>query len=664
MAATSPPQTDAGQALLKDVTLAEQQVQVDRSAEQFNLALDMDAGLAREIGKEIKSSYESDEDSRAQWLDMHTFWMSLYNQQDYAENMDAERDWGATESIPILTEACNQFQSRTYKAFFPNANFISAIPTRASKDAIQMQLLRDRAKRIGLHMSWQLSTQNRKYKREKNALFLGVAIHGSFFTKTYFDAVRTKRARVDNIRPTDLVVDYHCGPIDIDEVRRKTHIIYSTVGETQQLVNKNWFVDVAMPDDGTKSQYNTEVDQIQGIQQGYNKLKKDRAATLLEQHFFLDINDDGNFLPYIGTIDLVSGRLLRLTIGYEADPLGKPLRDYEQKQFFTHYKFMEDPDGFYGNGLGHLLGDLNSAINISTRQIIDAATLSTTGNSSGFISERIALDQGDEMNMVLGQLRKVPATVEDLTKAIMLMKFPGPNQSQIEFLTKFLDPRAQRLGSTTEATTGAIDTNRQPTTVLAQIEQSLEMFSSVQMGLAESMTDELQKIYHVNEKFLPLVEYFTVNDAPDAVTRSDYAPDMLVRPVFDPKNSTRAQKVAKAQAELQATLQNPLSPTRPQVYDIAFRRYLEALDTENIDELVPSTPVEMLANAFNQLQLQKSGAINESQGSGPAPVGNPASPMAGGENNGLGIPGNGQALPEMAAIPGGGFGEGQISSQR
>lgn len=664
MAAQQPPQTDAGQALLKDVTLAEQQVQVDRSAEQYNLAGDMDDGLAREIGKEIKTTYNSDEDSRASWLDKHTFWMSLYNQQDYAENMDSERDWGATESIPILTEACNQFQSRTYKAFFPNANFVSAIPTRASKDPVQMQLLRERAKRIGLHMAWQLSTQNRRYKRDKNGLFLGVAIHGSFFTKTYFDAVKTKRARVDNVRPTDLVVDYHCGPIDIEDVRRKTHIIYTSVGETQQLMNKNWFVDTAKPDDGSKSQYNTEVDQIQGIQQGYNKLRKDQSATLLEQHFFLDINDDGNFLPYIGTIDLTSGRLLRLVIGYEADPLGKPLKDYEQKQFFTHYKFMEDPDGFYGNGLGHLLGDLNSAINISSRQIIDAATLSTTGNSSGFISERIALDQGDEMNMVLGQLRKVPATVEDLTKAIMLMKFPGPNQSQIEFLTKFLDPRAQRLGSTTEATTGAIDTNRQPTTVLAQIEQSLEMFSSVQMGLAESMTDELQKIYHVNEKFLPLVEYFTVNDAPDAVTRADYAPDMLVRPVFDPKNATRAQKVAKAQAEIESTYRNPLSQTRPWVYDIAERRYLEALDTENIDELVPPTPVEQLANAFAQLQLQKSGAINEQQGSGPTAISGPATPMAGGEDNAMGLQGSGQAIPEMAAIPGGGFGEGTVASQR
>jgi chaperonin GroES len=655
LAASSPPKTEAGQTLLRDVTLAEQQVQVDRGSENYNLAEGMNLGLQKEIAKEIKQGYDSDEDSRAGWLDMHTFWMLLYNQQDYAQNQDPERDWGSTESIPVLTEACNQFQARTQKAFFPNAEFVAAVPTRYTKDPVQAELLKRRAQRIGRHMSWQLSTQNRKFKRDKNALFLGVACHGSFFTKTYFDAIRKMRTCVDNVRPTDLVVDYNCGPIDIEDVRRKTHVIYTTVGETQSLMNKMWFVDEAKGDSGSKNQYNVEVDTVQGLTGGYNKMRRDQSATLLEQHFYLDLGDTGEFLPYIGTIDLTSQRLLRLVIGYEADPMGKPLKDYEQTQYFTHYKFMENPDGFYGFGLGHMLGELNSAINIGVRQVLDAATLSTAGNASGFISERIALDEGDEFDLTLGKFRKVPAIVDDLNKSIMTMKFPGPNESQIKIL-EWLDQRAQRLGSTTEATTGSIDTNRQPTTVLAQIEQSLELFSSVQMGLAESMTDELQKIYRNNQKYLPLVEYFVVNDAPDSVTRADYAPDMLVKPIFDPKFSTRAQKVAKAQAELQATMQNPLSQTRPWVFDIAFRRYLEALDSENIDELVPPTPVEMLADAYQQLQLQAAGPEGSPvSGNSAAPKPGAASPMAGGQANGMGDGADLQAVPEMASIQGGGL---------
>ena len=81
-----------------------------------------------------------------------------------------------------------------------------------------------------------------------------------------------------------------------------------------------------------------------------------------------------------------------------------------------------------------------------------------------------------------------------------------------------------------------------------------------------------------------------VNGAPEAITRADYAGDMLIQPVFDPKYATQAQKVARAQSELQATMQNPVNQTRPQVYDEAYRRYFEALEVEDIDALIPPQP--------------------------------------------------------------------------
>lgn len=581
---------------------------------------------------------------------MHTFWLSLYMQQDYAETSSDERSWGATESIPILTEACNQFQARTSKIFFPRPEFVSAIPVQHTKDPVKAEVMRQRADRVGRHMSWQLGFQNKKYRRDKNALFLGTAVHGSFFTKTYFDAVKTKRARIDNVRPTDFLVNYTVGPVDIDDVRRKTHIIYSTVGDTQRLANQDYLVEAAKSSQTSgQNAYNTRVDETQGLTPGHRTLRRDEPTTLYEQHFYLDINEDGNFLPYIGTIDYDSGKLLRLTIGYEAKPDGTPIKDYEQIQYFTHYKFAENPDGFYGLGLGHMIGDLNSAVNIIYRQAIDAGTLANDGNSSGFISERIALDQGDEMSLTLGKFKKVPAQVDDLSKAIMQMKFPGPSEAMVK-LGEYLDTRAQRLGATNEATTGASTRAEQPTTLLAQIEQSLELFSSVQMNLADSLGDELTKIARINRKYLPLVEYYAINDVTDAVTRSDYADDMLIQPIFDPKFSTRAQKVAKAQAEVQATMQNPLSQTRPQVYDIAFRRYLEALDTENVDELIPPTPIEMIVDATQAQQAATGGQAN----TGTPAIGGQSPAMAAGQDNGMGDTAPAAPVPGAAPVMGGG----------
>lgn len=588
MVAQDPPQTDEGQQLLQQLTDAEQQEVILNAAETYNLAQDLDDNLCAEVGQETHTGWKDDEQSRAEWLEQHTFWLSLYMQQDYAENSDAERSWGATESMPILAEACDQFQTRTYKSFFPNDTFVSAVPMRRTTQ--NRDELEDRAQRIGHHMSYQLGFKDRSYKQDKDALFLGTAVHGSFFTKTYFDE-KKKRPKILNVRPTDLVVNYTVGPARLEDLRRKTHIIYTTVGETQDLVNKGYFTQAAMPaETATDSIYNIKVDESQGLARPSNsRLRRDRPAVLLEQQLYLDIDDSGFYKPYISTTCAASRKLLRLAIDYEADPMGQPTKDYEQIQRLTHYKFKENPDGFYGLGLGHSIGDMNSAVNIMLRQTMDAATLANDGNMSGFISERLGLD-GEEIRMVLGKLIKIPDTIGDFQNSIMMMKFPGPNDALMKVM-ELLDSRAQRLGATTEAITGTPDAQTiSPTTYLAEIEQAMETFSSVQMRLANSLSEELQKIYRLNQRYLPLVDYYTVNDAPQMITRSDYQDDMLIQPIFDPKFATQAQKVARAQAELQATIQNPNSQQRPQVFDEAYKRYFKALDVDNVEALIPPPP--------------------------------------------------------------------------
>lgn len=600
-AAQNPPQSDEGKQLLSGITDAEQQVNIQKASEFYNIAQDLDPSKAMQIGKEVKKGYEDDDSTRSEWLDMHEAWLRLYNQTDYAINSDNERDWGATESVPLLTEACDQFSSRTYKAFFPNETFVSAIILRHSANPQERQMLEDRADRIGRHMSWQLGVQNQDYKRDKRALFLAAAVHGSMFTKTYFDAYEKKRCCIDNIRPTDLVISYNCGPIRIQNVRRKSHIIRTTVGKTQTLMNKGYLLSAAMPDSGdSDTSYDIAVDEAQGLDPGTVTIRRDVQTTIVEQQFYLDIDDTGNFLPYLGTIDLRSGKLLRLTIDYEADPQGNPIKDYEQQQIYTHYKFMENPDGFYGYGLGAKIGDLNTAVSIAMRQMLDAATLANDGNNSGFISTRLCQDGEDEVTMTLGKFKKVPDTTEDISKGIIPMKYAGPSESLFK-LMEFLDGRAQRMAGTTEATTGDIQKNMQPTTVLAQIEQGLEMFSSVQMGMADDFGDELNKIYKINQKHMPFVEYFNINEVPEAITRTDYQDDMAIQPIFDPKYSTQMQKNARAQAVAQIVEQNPVLSQQPNIQiEIAKRQFL-AMDVDNIDALLPQPPPPP-ANIDNQLE--------------------------------------------------------------
>lgn len=588
-AAEAPPQTDEGQQFLDQFTSAEQAVRLKKASNYYNIAQDLDDDQKTKIGQEIKKGFQDDDQSRADWLEMHEFWLRLYMQTDSAIAQDSERSWGATESIPILTEACDQFQGRSYKAFFPNETFISAVPVSHTKDPQKRKMNEERAERIGRHLSWQLGIKNKNYKKDKNALFLGVAVHGSFFTKTYFNTYKNMVC-IDNVRPTDLVINYNVGPKRIEEVLRKSHIIYTTVGETENLVQKGYFSEAAKGSYGQgDTSYNEAVDESQGLIKGANLIKRDKDAVLVEQQFYYDIDESGQYLPYLGTIDLASGRLLRLTIDYAADPMGNPTDDHAQIQYYTHYKFAENPDGFYGLGLGQKIGDLNSAVNIGMRQMLDAATLANDGNNSGYISERLCMDGEEEVSLTLGKLKKIPDTTGDLAQGIMMMKFPGPSESLMKMI-EFMDMRAQRMASTTEATTGSIGKNQQPTTVLAQIEQAMEMFSSAQMGLSDDLGDELDKVYKLNQQHLPLIEYFTINDIPEQITRMDLTDDMMIQPIFDPKYATQMQKVQRAQAIGQIVMNNPLTQTRPQVMDLLCKIQLEALDADDIEALVPEPP--------------------------------------------------------------------------
>ena len=121
-------------------------VQMVLPVEETNLAEELDEEELKKIARTVIEDYESDLKSRDQWEETNSKHLKLYYQSDAAENPPWE---GASdESLPVLTEAVNQFQSRTYSAFFPNRYFIDAIPAGKNNPGA-----RERAERIAAHMN-------------------------------------------------------------------------------------------------------------------------------------------------------------------------------------------------------------------------------------------------------------------------------------------------------------------------------------------------------------------------------------------------------------------------------------------------------------------------------------------------------------------------------
>ena len=155
------------------------------SAFLVNVAEGLGAEERREIAHICIEDFKQDRLSRSGWDSMHADWVAVYNQQDAPIN----RPWegSSAESLGILTEACNSFQARAYKSFFPSRMPVAAIPV-----GPQSEETANRAKRVGQYLQWCLFVKEQSYKEDKAAMLLRVAVHGSDFTKTYFDPVMNR----------------------------------------------------------------------------------------------------------------------------------------------------------------------------------------------------------------------------------------------------------------------------------------------------------------------------------------------------------------------------------------------------------------------------------------------------------------------------------------
>ena len=574
-----------------------------------NIADSLSEQERESIAQVCLEDFRSDMESRSEWDAMHADWVAVYNQQDAPIN----RPWpnSSDESLGLLTEACNSFQSRAYKAFFASRMPVAAISTNPSVPGSS-----ERAKRVSQFLQWSLFFKDQTYKEDKSAMLLRVAVHGSDFTKTYFDPVMNKIV-TRAVRAEDLYVPYHIGPINIEDVHRKTELIHINLNEGRIRASEGYFL--VPPEPMMIGQLSSPIQEQNDRDNGIHAsaTQSEDMAQIIEQHCHLDLDGDGIAEPYKIWIDVTSEKLLRIEVRYEVDQTGRPLNGRLPIEEYTHYRFLVNPDGFYGYGLGFLLGKTNIAVNKLLRQFIDATTLSIHGNMSGFISEALNISKGP-VKIELGSLKTVSASTDDIQKGIKTLSFPAPPPTLMQAISQ-LETRAQRIGATTDAAAGDINKVFQPTTMQTMVEQSLVMFTSVQEFLLHSWSKELNKIYRLHGIYFRGIESFisVTPEGPEemVVTEQDFMDDMLIMPVADPRMMNQQSRVQKAQFLFEFAKNNPLVANNPEVLLAVSRRLLEEMEIDGIDSILPRSvdqlpepapdPKAMAEQAKVQVEQQK-----------------------------------------------------------
>jgi chaperonin GroES len=323
---------------------------------------------------------------------------------------------------------------------------------------------------------------------------------------------------------------------------------------------------------------------------------KQKPRIILEQHRFEDLDGDGTAEPYIITVDKETAEILRIEANFDREAAMNPGSIKKRCIYYVKYGFFPNPNGsFYPIGFGHLLDQIEHVINSLINQMLDAGTAQIAGG--GFVASGLRLQgrSGGSMRFKPGEYKTVDATGGQLRDGIYERTFP--NVSPVTFqLLDMMMMAAKDITSVKDVITGDASNNGQVGTTLALIEQSLAQFSAVYKRVYRSLKTEFQMLYDYCGKWggPPMAEdYANVLDDMAADFEKDFnGKDFDIRPISDPTNVTKAQKLGQAQFLL------GLRGAGLDDMEI-HRRALEAADIEEVDKFFPKQqgpdPMQMLA---------------------------------------------------------------------
>lgn len=591
---------------------------IDLALSQANVANGLDEDKRQKIADEVIQMYEMDEVSREQWIQQNDDWMKLALQ--IVEKKTFPWPDASNVKYPLLTVASLQFASRAYPALVNSKDIVKAKAFGPDPDG----QLAAQSEKISKHMSYQLMYEVLGWEEDMDKLCYILPIIGTCFKKVYYDPT-TEQNCSELVLPKDLVVNYWAKDL---ATARKTHKLYYTANRIQELISAEYYLDVKeTKDPGHMIPTNTAVTQteFQGMR-GDDKLV---PRLVLEQHTWLDLDEDGYAEPYIVTVDKESGKLLRIGARFRSKDINRradKLVSITPCEYFVKYTFLPNPDGgFYGAGFGLLLGGINEALNTLINQLIDAGTLSNL--QAGFMSKGIRINKG-AMKIGPGEWIPVNNFGDDLRKGIFPLPVKEPSAVLFNLLG-ILASTGKEIASVSEVFTGKFPGQNTPaSTTSAVIEEGMKVFTSIHKRIHATVGQEFRLFYKNNQVYMPQRVEFTLPVAGTDATKNyvvrqeDYSGMPLqgeskqgqafVSVILgsDPSMINDSQKVLKVQQlmEIQGNLGtlNPMEITK-----VA----MDTIDIENKQALMtpppPSTPPDIALKQAELEELKRSNQAKE-----------------------------------------------------
>jgi hypothetical protein len=564
-----------GGAIVQAIRDGEMEIPDEAIPFDANLAEILDDGTLGELSSELRASYNEDLDSRDEWEETYVKGLDLLGLKTEERTTPFEGASGITH--PMISESVTQFQAQAYKELLPAGG-----PVRTNVLGLQNAEREEQANRVKDFMNYQITEVMEEYDPDMDQMLFYLPLSGSTFKKVYFDQTR-QRAVAKFIPAQDLVVPYSAS--DLATSTRVTHVLRMDENDVRKMQVAQVYrdVDLQTSSDTEEDPVKQKVNELEGISKNYS----DDVLTILEMHVELDLErfedldpetgePTGIRLPYVVTIDESSGKVLAIRRNYDmTDPLKR------KRQYFVHYKFMPGL-GFYGFGLVHMIGGLGRAATSLLRQLIDAGTLANL--PAGFKARGVRVRNSDEP-LQPGEFRDIDAPGGSIRDAIVPLPYKEPSATLAQLLGGLVND-GRRFVALADQQMSDMNQETPVGTTVAMLERGMKVMSAIHKRMHYAQKTEFRLLARIFAENLPPMYPYEVAGAPQQVKMQDFDARIDVLPVSDPNIFSMSQRVTLAQTQLQ------LAQSNPQMHNLhaAYRRMYQALEVQNIDEILPPPP--------------------------------------------------------------------------
>lgn len=527
--------------------------------ESTNIAEKLEEEQLNKIGDECKKGFEQDVQSCHDWQKECEMWIKLAKQLCETKNYP----WPGASNVkyPLLSTAAMQFAARAYPSLVPSdGQVVKAKPIGKDPQGDKTEV----AEAVSLYMSYQLLYEMNGWEEDMDKLLIMLPVVGTMFKKTYWDSVKKVNcSRL--VLPTKLFVDYWTSCLE--DAERISEILELSERKFKEKTQSGLWLDIDIGDPQTP-------------EDALNPPALDAATPyeFIEQHTYLDLDDDDYKEPYVVTFHKQTGKVVRIVARFDEDTIyvdsDEKLQKIEAIQYYTKFGFVPNPDGgFYDIGFGVLLGPLNESVNTLINQLVDSGHMSSL--QSGFLGKGLRLRMG-EQRFTPGEWKVINSTAEDLKKQIIPLPASQPSPVLLELMGSLVTS-GKELASVAEIFTGKMPGQNTPaTTTMATVEQGMKVFTAVYKRVYRALAEEFNKLYRLN--------YIYINDGSlsDVVgmqlTRDNFnSKNHTIYPGADPTSVAQSEKLMKAQSlvELAQMFPGMLNPVE------IVNRILDATEQPN-----------------------------------------------------------------------------------